>query len=1030
MSNVLPTLLGLQRTKDFPLDSTSVFSTFNALTSYAANDPTAYAGQICAVSATNFAYIIKNDKTVIPFATSDGTTFLPSTGGTISGNLRVTNLLTVNGNISANNLLTSFNRGSATGDFSFAVNSGRAVGEGSFAAGNATATGLRSFAEGLSLASGQNSHSEGNSTTASGQNSHAEGEGAIASGSRSHAEGSNTQATNIASHAEGSYTKAQGLASHTEGIFTEVPSTGFGAHAEGSYTEARQTASHAEGSYTIAAAGGSHAEGSYTIALGSSSHTEGGFSITGGVRIPVSGFNNETNEFTFSSSNSAIFANVNTATKWTYVNAELNRFTKFTIASRNTLNGNLSTVEDLFFSEPLLTSGFIISGANTMYNHAEGYNTLASGQQSHAEGNSTTASGSESHAEGNSTTASGQASHAEGETTLAAGAHAHAEGQNTTAAGNESHSEGFETYAAGRGSHAEGAVTRATGEAAHAEGLNTIAFTRGSHAEGLASVAGYRRIPISNYDSSTRVFTFSPETSSSTANITQGAQVQVSYYDSTAETAGTFFFTVASRDSLNGSLSAVQSAPSIYVTPTTISGILSATTNNYSHAEGFYSTASGQASHAEGHRTTASGRSSHAEGIDTTASGNNSHAEGTATLASGTNSHAEGSATTASGAFSHAEGANTQARGIASHAEGISTVARFTGTHAAGAFATAAHNYTYIWADGGLGSAVTSVSSTRTGQYMVSASGGVFIPGNVGIGTDSIANPLTIVGNISASGYIISPSIVPTLPVPRIKLKGTTQNSGVQIPYLSASSISETTTVWTSGGMIDLLTYPVLAANDFTADELTRFNIFIEMVIYKTVGSSKPAGRSTQTRPYQSYTVPLGTTPPIWSTITPHIRNGDYSSVSHPKNVVARYNHIRVEHQGVVQNGGINLAQCLHGHFRARNIEYKAGNPLGENSVLPCIVPFGKKHKTVLNYSYSKTYKPLYIAFRYICWLPPNSTNLTGSFITGPLSPTIKVSNTKFPFRTNDYLSSLNGGAAVANINPVFNKNEFHCTFC
>ena len=72
MSNVLPTLLSLQRTRDVPLDSTSVFGTYNALLSYAATDPTAYAGQICAVSGTNIAYIIKNDRTISSLAASEG----------------------------------------------------------------------------------------------------------------------------------------------------------------------------------------------------------------------------------------------------------------------------------------------------------------------------------------------------------------------------------------------------------------------------------------------------------------------------------------------------------------------------------------------------------------------------------------------------------------------------------------------------------------------------------------------------------------------------------------------------------------------------------------------------------------------------------------------------------------------------------------------------------------------------------------------------------------------------------------------
>jgi hypothetical protein len=111
------------------------------------------------------------------------------------------------------------------------------------------------------------------------------------------------------------------------------------------------------------------------------------------------------------------------------------------------------------------------------------------------------------------------------------------------------------------------------------------------------------------------------------------------------------------------------------------------------------------------------------------------------------------------GIWSFAQGYNAVAIGEASHAEGGHTVAYGEASHAAGNRATAAQNYTYAWSDGNLGTATTNVSTTRTGQYMVSASGGMFIPGNVGIGTDSTANPLTVVGNISATGTIFAQSI-------------------------------------------------------------------------------------------------------------------------------------------------------------------------------------------------------------------------------------------------------------------------------
>jgi hypothetical protein len=162
-------------------------------------------------------------------------------------------------------------------------------------------------------------------------------------------------------------------------------------------------------------------------------------------------------------------------------------------------------------------------------------------------------------------------------------------------------------------------------------------------------------------------------------------------------------------------------------------------TGNYSFAEG-----SGKAfssySHAEGSGTIASGIASHAEGDSTTASGDASHAEGSSTIAFGNSSHTEGDSTTASGDASHAEGSGTTASGDASHAAGFK--------------ATAAQDFTYAWSDGNLGTLSQNVSTTRTGQYMVSASGGMFIPGSVGIGTDNNQNALTVNGTITATNIL------------------------------------------------------------------------------------------------------------------------------------------------------------------------------------------------------------------------------------------------------------------------------------
>jgi hypothetical protein len=64
--------VGYTRRFAAPVDSTATFSTLSALQTYASSDPTAYAGQICAVTGTNTVYVINTDKTVSAVGSGSG----------------------------------------------------------------------------------------------------------------------------------------------------------------------------------------------------------------------------------------------------------------------------------------------------------------------------------------------------------------------------------------------------------------------------------------------------------------------------------------------------------------------------------------------------------------------------------------------------------------------------------------------------------------------------------------------------------------------------------------------------------------------------------------------------------------------------------------------------------------------------------------------------------------------------------------------------------------------------------------------
>ena len=214
--------------------------------------------------------------------------------------------------------------------------------------------------------------------------------------------------------------------------------------------------------------------------------------------------------------------------------------------------------------------------------------------------------------------------------------------------------------------------------------------------------------------------------------------------------------------SVTGSISALSS---LYINQTaTIAGNLSAFGDArfaQNLAQGLYTIANGGYSISTGESTIASGYCSHAEGVGSLASGHYSHAEGSGTKAFGNFSHAEGSGSIAEGNNCHAEGWETKALGYFSHAEGVGSIAFGETSHAEGFGSTAQHDYTFIWSDGTTGTNTQSVSTTRTGQFMVSASGGTFIAGNLGIGTDlntdrlSVGGNTTIYGSLSTTGNTI-----------------------------------------------------------------------------------------------------------------------------------------------------------------------------------------------------------------------------------------------------------------------------------
>ena len=194
---------------------------------------------------------------------------------------------------------------------------------------------------------------------------------------------------------------------------------------------------------------------------------------------------------------------------------------------------------------------------------------------------------------------------------------------------------------------------------------------------------------------------------------------------------------------------------------TTASGIDSTAMGYYSNASGQFSTAvgyytksSGAYSTAIGYSTDATGQASTAMGYYSTASGNystamggyNTIASGKWSTAAGLETKAAGDASTAIGGYTNASGTFATAMGYDTRASGYGSTAMGYITKATGNYSTAIGTRIIANATYSLG---IGLSST---EYVINQPNAMAIMGgNVGIGTTSPAQALTVVGQINVT---------------------------------------------------------------------------------------------------------------------------------------------------------------------------------------------------------------------------------------------------------------------------------------
>lgn len=287
------------------------------------------------------------------------------------------------------------------------------------------------------------------------------------------------------------------------------------------------------------------------------------------------------------------------------------------------------------------------------------------------------------------------------------------------------------------------------------------------------------------------------------------------------------------------------------------------------------------------------------------------------------------------------------------------------------------------------------------------------------------------------------------LPVPNVKLMGSYYGSGY-----SASTLNSDNTV---GPDIVIVNPPFITVDNLTQEQLDN-NVFIEMVQYKTrkktktfsgYGVDKFTGGRYVVQPRiedDGFGNPINELQKrIWDyygkTITD--RGGSQTFSDGLPLAVNRSNH----YQPSTVNEVVDLSGYFAGRFTYNNLYYidENGNPnvisdlpvpttnrctnyksnaIAYSSIRsktkPSVTSPGSGYK--MCYNGNLTY--LYIAFRYIMF-DPFSNNGNGSFVSGPLSPIIKVTNRYYPV-----LKTSIEGRCIAN--PMLGsvqKPEIICSF-
>ncbi|HNG96894.1 MAG TPA: hypothetical protein PLW93_01330 [Candidatus Absconditabacterales bacterium] len=261
------------------------------------------------------------------------------------------------------------------------------------------------------------------------------------------------------------------------------------------------------------------------------------------------------------------------------------------------------------------------------------------------------------------------------------------------------------------------------------------------------------------------------------------------------------------------------------------------------------------------------------------------------------------------------------------------------------------------------------------------------------------------------SGATLPQSSSGGLPMPKVRLQHGTQAQPFAVVDWYKYGGNAT------GGQYKLFNYPEVITMDLTDEQIAK-GVWVEMLVYNRGKSQYPDGNNDS-----GYKIPVSHIGGVNTLGNLDTRGGTQTFIGAGPLAVDRPNHYKVTDRNQV----IPVWEYLHNRMSQVGIAYNDATT-GSTNYAGCLTVSQGMRNSGSNlpnnrFGYSTRYRPLYFKFRYIMLADDGY-----SYISGPLTPTIKLAQKEHPFDYNA-VKSTQYGYTVNDLNIGASPDEAQCWF-